>query len=385
MAEPMRPAEQRPLDCADEGGDTARVEPIACKWKPGEANTPVPGLPTPTPPTQTTTPAPPPAGPTSPVPPAQPTPPEPQQAADPGFRYYPPGSLVPREASRGRAADRKVYVPDMVFPLKLAAAQHPHMNSQIYGFGGGGYNGQGAAGGSECDPRNYDPMVQRDNYCEVRGWNMPMCPAGVGHQGQDIRPPSCKDNTWEVVAVVDGTITLVTSNTTLVLKGKDGTSFDYLHMHPASITVEEGDTVKQGQVIGRVSKFMGGTRSTTYHLHFNARQRVKVGAKTLEVYVPVFSSLIASYRKSKGLDAGIDADGNLIADPRFEIGAVAQAPTPPAPTPPAPTPPAPTPPAPLPEFSKPPEQNAPPPAPAPKTWWQWGTDTATDLWKRIYK
>ena len=36
-----------------------------------------------------------------------------------------------------------------------------------------------------------------------------MCPGGVGHQGQDIRPATCKDNTWEVMAVVDGIITLI--------------------------------------------------------------------------------------------------------------------------------------------------------------------------------
>src|SRR5258705_342563 len=100
-----------------------------------------------------------------------------------------------------------------------------------------------AAGGTECDPRNYNPLEQRDNFCEIRSWSMPMCPGGVGHQGQDIRPATCKDNTWEVMAVVDGIITLVTKNTTVKLKGADGTVFEYLHMHPSSIKVEEGDKV----------------------------------------------------------------------------------------------------------------------------------------------
>jgi murein DD-endopeptidase MepM/ murein hydrolase activator NlpD len=285
-------------------------------------------------------------------------------------------------AKRGRQDDRKVYAPNIIFPLRLETGRFAAQNTQIWGYGGGGYNGAGEAGGTECDPRNYDPMQQRDNFCEVRGWSMPLCPSGEGHQGQDIRPPSCKDNTWDVVAVVDGIITLVTSNTTVKLKGNDGTVYEYLHMHPNSIKVKEGSKVKQGDVVGRVSKYMNGTRSTTYHLHFNVRQRIEVGSKVLEVYVPPYASLVAAYRRGKGLDAGVDATGELVPDPMLEIGVVAQAPPAPSepqpapasppsePTPPAPAPtpsepaPPPTPPAPAP--SAPAEPPAPPqPAPSP--------------------
>jgi murein DD-endopeptidase MepM/ murein hydrolase activator NlpD len=246
-----------------------------------------------------------------------------------------------------------------------------------------------------------------------------------------------------VVAVVDGIITLVTSNTTVKLKGNDGTVYEYLHMHPDSIKVKEGNKVKQGDVLGRVSKYMNGTRSTTYHLHFNVRQRIQVGSKVLEVYVPPYASLIAAYRRNKGLDAGIDAAGNLASDPMLEIGAVAQAPpqpsppsepapppaspapvpSDPAPSPPTPAPasppptpaPAPTPPAetpapppatpapsapptapvpPAPEPApapspQPPAPSPPPPSPPateqPKSWWQKGIDMATELWKRWWK
>ena len=355
----------------------------------------------------------------------------PQPAADPGFRYHPPGLLAVRDANakRGRMDDRKVYVPNIVFPIRLEANRFASMNSQIWGYGGGGYNGVGEAGGTECDPRNYDPTQQRDNFCEVRGWSMPLCPSGEGHQGQDIRPPSCKDNTWDVVAVADGIITLVTSNTTVKLKGNDGTVYEYLHMHPDSIKVKEGSKVKQGDVVGRVSKYMNGTRSTTYHLHFNVRQRIQVGNKVLEVYVPPYASLIAAYRRSKGLEAGIDAAGELVPDPMLEIGAVAQAPPPPtpsepqpapsappsdqtppppapapAPTPsepappatppsppsepaPAPSPPTPPAPSPAPEPPAPPAPPAPTPAPPeqPKAWWQRGVDKALELWNRWWK
>jgi Peptidase family M23 len=251
-----------------------------------------------------------------------------QPAVDLGFAYYPPGDLDPHDANHGRKGDRKVYLPNIIFPLRLAPDQHPHMNSQIWGHGGSGWDGKGEAGGSECDPVNYDPMLQRDTYCEIRTWAMPMCPGGMGHQGQDIRPPTCKDNTWEVVAVADGIITQVTSNTTVRLISADGTDYWYLHMHPQSITVKVGQSVKQGDVIGRVSKYMDGDpNGTTMHLHFQVRQTIRVDGKILSVYVPGYTSLIAAYRKAKGLDPGIGPDGNLIVDARFEIGAPKAAPT----------------------------------------------------------
>ena len=376
--------------CADEAEAAAAdgVRQIKCAVPPGGLG-PITGpILTPTVPQAPAAPAPEP--PTTPANANEPgkvaTPPQP--AADPGFRYHPPGLLAVRDASakRGRMDDRKIYVPNIIFPIRLETGRFASMNSQIWGYGGGGYNGVGEAGGTECDPRNYDPMQQHDNFCEVRGWSMPLCPSGEGHQGQDIRPPSCKDNAWDVVAVVDGIITLVTSNTTVKLKGNDGTVYEYLHMHPNSIKVKEGSKVKQGDVVGRVSKYMNGTRSTTYHLHFNVRQRIQVGSKVLEVYVPPYASLIAAYRRSKGLDAGIDAAGELVPDPMLEISAVAQAPpqpptpsepqpapsTPPsdpAPTPPAPTPSAPTPPTPAPSpSSEPPTPSTPAPEPpAPPT------------------
>jgi hypothetical protein len=275
----------------------------------------------------------------------------------PTFAYYPPGDLDPHDATRGRKGDRKVYLPNIIFPLRLAPDQHPHMNSQIWGHGGGGWNGKGEAGGSECDPANYDPMQQRDTYCEVRSWAMPMCPGGAGHQGQDIRPPTCKNNTWEAVAVVDGVITQVTTNTTVRLKGGDGTDYLYLHMHPQSITVKVGQTVKQGDVLGHVSKYMDGDpNGTTMHLHFQVRQTIRVDGKILSVYIPGYTSLIAAYRKSKGLDPGIGPDGNLIVDAQLEIG---------APKPPQPVP-SPQPPAPGPASQPPPAPDQPAPGPAPQ-------------------
>ena len=298
------------------------------------------------------------------------TPATPPPAVNPGFAYYPPGDLYPNGSSRGRKSDRFVYLPDIIFPIKLDTGRYPHMNSQIYG--NGGYKGPG---GSESSSANYDPLKQRDDYCEERTWSMPLCPSGAGHQGQDIRPPTPEDNKWECVAVVDGTITKITSNTTVELKAKDGTVYQYLHMNAASIRVKTGQSIKQGDVLGRVSKIMNGSPSTTIHLHFHARQNIRIGTRELTVFVPVYSSLVSALRRAKGLDGGVGADGNLVEQAGLEIGVTAPpAPEPtPVPTPapepapaPAPTPeppaPAPVPPTPVPE----PPAPAPVPAPAPQ-------------------
>jgi murein DD-endopeptidase MepM/ murein hydrolase activator NlpD len=290
-----------------------------------------------------------------------------QPAQAPGFAYYSPGALNPQDPSTGRAGDRFVYAPNIIFPLRLATGQQAYMNSQIWGHGGDGWDGKGEAGGSECDPINYDAMHQRDTYCEIRNWSTPMCPGGTGYQGQDIRPPTCKDNTWDAVAVVDGIITEVTTNTTVRLHGGDGTDYFYLHLHPQSIAVKAGQAVKQGDVLGRVSKYFGGDpNGTTIHLHFQVRQTIAVDGRPLSVYVPPYTSLIAAYRKAKGLDPGIGPDGNLVVDPQLEIvaaAASAQSPTPPAPAVPAPAPPAPTTPVPAPPAPTPPAPAVTAPAP----------------------
>jgi murein DD-endopeptidase MepM/ murein hydrolase activator NlpD len=396
-------AGRAPQPCSDgsqsETWPRAGIEPVRCSLLP-PANEPAP-MPAPSPPADGTAgPATPPPG--SPTPAPGPTPPAP---SGPGFAYYPPGDLFEKDKGHGRPADRFVYFPAIIFPLKLAQGQFPHLNSQIWGYGGGGWNGNGASGGSESDPRNYDPMAQRDNYCEVRGWSMPLCPAGTGHQGQDIRPPSYKDNFWEAVAATDGIISNVTSNTTVQLKAADGTDYFYLHMHPKSILVKTGQTVKQGDVLGRVSKYMGGTPSTSLHLHFQVRQRIKVGDKTLQAYVPTFTSLMVALRRNKGLDPGIDAGGNLTVDPALEIAAgTTRAPPAPEPPTPVPTPPEPAPPpapAPVPPVSEPapaPPEPAPAPTPAPEpaplpsppapeqqSWWNWTKDTVSGWWGKLWK
>ena len=214
------------------------------------------------------------------------------------FSYEPPGSLV-RGSGTGRV-DSRVWAPGMRFPIQSGPA---YANSQVYGVGG--Y--MGPAGG-QCDARNYS-FPWRDNYCESRSWAMPLCPSSRGHQGQDIRPGTCRAGVHPAVAAANGTITQVGSYS-VYLTGDDGTRYDYLHM--SNVAVRQGQRVRCGDVIGNVSNVFNGT-PTTIHLHFNIRQSVRgVGS----VFVPTYMSLVDSYqRMSSGagmcggppVDAGVDA------------------------------------------------------------------------------
>lgn len=193
------------------------------------------------------------------------------------FSFLPPGDLAPNSGD-GRE-DETVYVPGMRFPVESAPA---FPNSQVWGHGGS----QGPGGG-QCDVENFS-YPWRDNYCEERSWDMPLCPSGVGHQGQDIRGATCDKNVHWIVSASDGTVTNIGSYS-VYITAPDGTRFDYLH--GGNVQVSDGQAVTRGQRIAMISNEFGGT-PTTVHLHFNIRQNVSgVGS----VFVPPYMSLVESY------------------------------------------------------------------------------------------
>jgi MYXO-CTERM domain-containing protein len=195
------------------------------------------------------------------------------------FTFDPPGALHPN-SGEGRV-DTKVYAPGIRFPMEEGPA---FANSQVWGHGGG----SGPKDTSQCDEENFS-YPWKDNYCESRSWDMPLCPSGDGHQGQDIRGASCKKEVHWVVAGVDGTVTNVGSYS-VYITAKDGTRFDYLHM--GAVQVKEGDEVTRGQRIGKVSNEFGGS-ATTVHLHFNIKQNV---AGIGFIFVPTYLTLVESYK-----------------------------------------------------------------------------------------
>lgn len=197
--------------------------------------------------------------------------------------YLPAGDLVP--GSGDGAADETVYAPGMRYPIQDAPS---YPNSQVWGVGG-----SEGPGGSQCDAANFS-YPWRDNYCETRSWDMPLCPAGVGHQGQDIRAATCDANVYPIVSSQAGTVTNIGSYSVYVT-ADDGTRFDYLH--GGGISVSNGEGLARGDMIGLVSNEFGGT-PTTVHLHFNIRQDV---AGVGQVYVSPYMSLVAAYEELTGL------------------------------------------------------------------------------------
>ena len=203
-----------------------------------------------------------------------------------GFSYYPAGQLSPSNSGIGRLGDNYIYAPGIRFPIESAPA---YLNSQVYGVGG--YLGPK---GSLCDEKNY-LYPWHDNYCEKRGWSMPLCSGGKGHQGVDIRTATCEKKKYYAVAVEDGVITYIGSYT-VKLRGKSGRTYRYLHLDSPSVLVRRGQNVRRGQRMGLVSNNMGST-PTSIHLHFDMKQTIKVGNSSKSVFVPPYSSLVEAYKR----------------------------------------------------------------------------------------
>lgn len=195
-----------------------------------------------------------------------------------------PGDLEPNSGDGRR--DSTIYFPRMRFPLEQGPA---YLNSQVYRKGG-----EHGGGGDQCDQSNYS-YPWRDNYCESRRWDMKLCPSGKGHQGQDIRPGTCKKDLHWAVAVEDGVIANV-GTYSVTLQARNGVLYRYLHLNMNELAVQELDSITKGSKIGKVSNHFGDTR-TTIHLHFDVKGTILVGDTKVATYLPPYTSLVASYRK----------------------------------------------------------------------------------------
>jgi murein DD-endopeptidase MepM/ murein hydrolase activator NlpD len=209
-----------------------------------------------------------------------------------------PGTILAQEARFRPAGDMPssqgagvlqtaVLYPDMRFPIQHGPA---YANSQVYSSGG-----QFGPPGGQCAAGNYS-YPWRDNFCEKRGHANPLCSTGRGHQGQDIRPPTCVANMHWTVAAEDGVIAQK-GTFSVTLQGKSGTIYRYLHLRMDNLAVRQLDTVTKGQRIGQVSDTFKLGVPTTRHLHFEIIDAFRVGDKTISTFVPPYSSLVAAYKK----------------------------------------------------------------------------------------
>ena len=220
---------------------------------------------------------------------APPAEPEAPPAPEPVTWPHDPGGALPPGSGSG-ATDATLWAAGMRFPIEAAPA---YANSQVYGYGGFAAPGPGG----QCDARNY-AYPWRDNFCETRSWTNGMCPAGKGHQGQDIRPATCEKKVHWAVAAEGGRVTSIGSYTVTLL-GDSGRIYRYLHLDMAGVhalfPTPASRDVTRGQHLGKVSADFGGN-ATTIHLHFEIKAPVSSGGGAATVmFVPTYSSLVDSY------------------------------------------------------------------------------------------
>jgi hypothetical protein len=254
------------------------------------------------------------------------------------FTYHSPGDLIPGTGfkRRGGVADYTVYS-KIRFPIADAPAFANSQSFMNWGnceatgrSGAGSRNGVGAyrcrVSGQmliwdESAADNYS-YPWRDNFCEHRYFFVGQCPAGLGHQGQDIRPASCKQRMQganrcepylhDVVAVRDGVVLRAPRQESIYIVANapnERVRFRYLHMLPKQFDADglvSGRLVREGEVIGKVGNYFKRERGTTYHLHFDMQVPTKYGW----VFVNPYMTLVAAYeRLIRGRGQEIKPDG----------------------------------------------------------------------------
>jgi murein DD-endopeptidase MepM/ murein hydrolase activator NlpD len=247
--------------------------------------------------------------------------------SSPDFTYRPPGDIIANSGYRGQSgrADTTAYS-QIRFPIEQAPA---YANSQSFLNRGDCFHRGRVPPPSdkgdryrckssnkplafdESAPENYSYPWQ-DNFCEARDFNVGQCPAGSGHQGQDLRPATCTlrnkradrciPNRYAVVAVRDGVIIRSPkqqSVTLLVNTRNEHARFRYMHMNPAQLDKSgmlDDRRVSEGEKIGLVSNYMGHPGGTTAHLHFD----VQVFTREGWIWVNPYVTLISAYERLIG-------------------------------------------------------------------------------------
>ena len=281
----------------------------------------------------------------------------------PDFTYYAPGDILPGTGVRGQngQADATVYA-NLRFPMALAPA---YINSQSFGnWGNCDFTGRVALGGHGKDAAyrcrvNGIPLVfneaknyaypWRDNFCEHRYFYVGQCPAGLGHQGEDIRPGSCKLRNegadrcepyqHDVVAASDGVALRWQGDEAIYLvvnQPGEHIRLRYLHMNPHLLDaagIVSGRKLAAGEVIGLADDYGERQGGTTYHLHFDLQVPTRIGF----VYVNPYMTLVAAYERLIGgrgrlvSDAAPAANSStttasnpLLSDANVEAGALAR-------------------------------------------------------------
>ena len=244
------------------------------------------------------------------------------------FGYYGPGQLLSGTGFRGQPGrvDYTVYS-QIRFPLADAPA---FATSELY-------RRRNRSQTAESDDALGPALPWRDNFCERRSFPVGQCPAGIGHQGQDIRPGPCKPlpgmerctHRGNIVAVRDGVILRSARQEAAYLfvnSANEHIRFRYLHMSPRRMDADNllsGRRVHEGEIIGEVSNFSMKEAGTSYHVHFDVQVPTKYGW----VFVNPYMTLVTAYERLVGERGTELADASVVATADPTSAATVMAPT----------------------------------------------------------
>lgn len=230
------------------------------------------------------------------------------------FGYFGPGQLLSGTGFRGQGGrvDYTVYS-QIRFPLAEAPA---YANTQVY-------RRRSREQAAENDDTSGSAVSWRDNFCERRGFPVGQCPAGIGHQGQDIRPGPCKPppgmerctHHGDIVAARGGVILRSARQEAAYLfvnSANEHIRFRYLHMSPRKMDADNllsGRRVHEGEIIGEVSNYSMKEAGTSYHVHFDIQVPTKYGW----VFVNPYMTLVTAYERLIGERGTELADPSVVA------------------------------------------------------------------------
>lgn len=132
------------------------------------------------------------------------------------------------------------------------------------------------------DKNNKYKYSFEDSFGSARSYN-----GNYSHEGTDIMASVDESGIYPIVSVSDGVVEnagwLPKGGYRIGIRGKHGGYFYYAHLHKGSVTVNKGDKVKAGQVIGYMGDTGYGEEGTTgkfpVHLHFGMYIRTKKHAE----------------------------------------------------------------------------------------------------------
>jgi hypothetical protein len=234
------------------------------------------------------------------------------------FGYYVPGQIQSGSGFRGQGGRQDYTVYSQIrFPLAEAPA---FAGTERY------WRGPRTRISDPTEMQSSDAAKTpwRDNFCERRGFSVSQCPAGIGHQGQDVRPLICHpatnsdrcDPPGDVVAARGGVILRSPRQEAAYLfvnAANEHIRFRYLHMNPRKMDADNlfsGRRVDEGEVIGEVGNYSLKEAGTSYHLHFD----IQVPTRDGWVFVNPYMTLVAAYERLIGARGTELSDAAVVAD-----------------------------------------------------------------------